>query len=363
MNNSNFSSKTKISRQASRRYLVKIQLYGPVHEDALHNQSSDIYNVLKKGIEDAAKTAFTDCPGNQVVADIEFSRGSFYAVFILISQGCHNVEKLRNILEETIKTGKFGRFLVSIEGFIFKALDDPIPPQFDHIEIVDTVINISWAKEKEIFFKTKHYLLQFTTDDWETCEEILTPADQNQYSILDTLPSTKYKFKIVTIAQGDIKSLPSKEIYIITRDSNTDIIISEHKEVGQSIKENINTRGDPENSEVLVKYEKEEQENIKTRGDSEKSEVHVKYEKEEQEHIGAAQVAQEHLRAAQVAKNKHRCEPNCKGLEEQTLLLKPVDHHFVCLAKMLGIGDFYRFFIHLGMSKDDYDNLNFRYFS
>lgn len=60
-------------------------------------------------------------------------------------------------------------------------------------------------------------MLQFTTDDWETCEELLTPADQNQYSILDTLPSTKYKFKIVTIAQGDIKSLPSKEIYIITR--------------------------------------------------------------------------------------------------------------------------------------------------
>lgn len=28
--------------------------------------------MLKKGIEEAAKTAFTDCPGNQEVAEIEF---------------------------------------------------------------------------------------------------------------------------------------------------------------------------------------------------------------------------------------------------------------------------------------------------
>lgn len=40
-----------------------------------------------------------------------------------------------------------------------------------------------------------------------------------------------------------------------------------------------------------------------------------------------------------------------------------MDHHFVHLARTLGIGDFYNFFFHLGMSKADYDNLNFCYFA
>ncbi|CAC5414814.1 unnamed protein product [Mytilus coruscus] len=63
-------------------------------------------------------------------------------------------------------------------------------------------------------------------------------------------------------------------------------------------------------------------------------------------------------------KNQEHCHPNCKGLEKDTTLdLKPNDQHFVNLAKKIGIGDFYNFFIHLGMSKADYDNLNFRYFS
>ncbi|OPL33293.1 serine pats1 threonine-protein kinase, partial [Mytilus galloprovincialis] len=64
-------------------------------------------------------------------------------------------------------------------------------------------------------------------------------------------------------------------------------------------------------------------------------------------------------------KNKEHCDPNCEGLEKETktLLLKPTDQHFVHLTKYLGIGDFYNFFIHLGMTKTDYDNLNFRYFS
>ncbi|VDI26732.1 Hypothetical predicted protein, partial [Mytilus galloprovincialis] len=66
-----------------------------------------------------------------------------------------------------------------------------------------------------------------------------------------------------------------------------------------------------------------------------------------------------------VDKNKDHCDQNCQGLgkETKTLLLKPIDQHFVHLTKKLEIGDFYNFFIHLGMSKADYDKLNFRYFS
>ncbi|XP_071149823.1 uncharacterized protein [Mytilus edulis] len=62
-------------------------------------------------------------------------------------------------------------------------------------------------------------------------------------------------------------------------------------------------------------------------------------------------------------KNREHCDPNCKGLENEILLLKPNDQHFVQLARQIGIGDFHDFFIHLGMAKSDYDNLNFRYFS
>lgn len=52
-----------------------------------------------------------------------------------------------------------------------------------------------------------------------------------------------------------------------------------------------------------------------------------------------------------------------QGLERETLLLRPNDQHFVQLARKIGIGDFYNFFIHLGMEKADYENLNFRYFT
>ncbi|VDI78337.1 Hypothetical predicted protein [Mytilus galloprovincialis] len=62
-------------------------------------------------------------------------------------------------------------------------------------------------------------------------------------------------------------------------------------------------------------------------------------------------------------KNKKHCDSNCKGLETETLYLRPDDQHFVQLARTIGIGDFYNFFIELGMEKADYDNLNFRYFS
>ncbi|CAG2223106.1 unnamed protein product [Mytilus edulis] len=62
-------------------------------------------------------------------------------------------------------------------------------------------------------------------------------------------------------------------------------------------------------------------------------------------------------------KNKKHCNSNCKGPETETLDLKPDNHHFVQLARTIGIADFYNFFIKLGMEKTDLDNLNFRYFS
>lgn len=52
-----------------------------------------------------------------------------------------------------------------------------------------------------------------------------------------------------------------------------------------------------------------------------------------------------------------------QGLEKQILCLRPNDQHFVQLAQTIGIGDYYNFFINLGMKNADYDNLNFRYFS
>lgn len=43
--------------------------------------------------------------------------------------------------------------------------------------------------------------------------------------------------------------------------------------------------------------------------------------------------------------------------------MRPNDQHFVHLARKIGIGDFYDFFINLGMTRDDYENLNFCYHS
>ncbi|VDI45415.1 Hypothetical predicted protein [Mytilus galloprovincialis] len=62
-------------------------------------------------------------------------------------------------------------------------------------------------------------------------------------------------------------------------------------------------------------------------------------------------------------KNKEHCDQNCKGLERKTLLLRPKDQHFVQLARTIGIGDFHKFYMNLGMTKADYDNILFRYFS
>ncbi|XP_076083275.1 uncharacterized protein LOC143054232 [Mytilus galloprovincialis] len=64
-----------------------------------------------------------------------------------------------------------------------------------------------------------------------------------------------------------------------------------------------------------------------------------------------------------LVKNKAPCDPNCTGVDADIFCHKPMDHHFVHLARTLGIGDFYNFFFHLGMSKADYDNLNFCYFA
>ncbi|CAG2204892.1 unnamed protein product [Mytilus edulis] len=62
-------------------------------------------------------------------------------------------------------------------------------------------------------------------------------------------------------------------------------------------------------------------------------------------------------------KNKQHCDLDCKGLERETLLLRPNDQHFVQLARTIGTGEFRKFFMNLGMKEADYENLHFRYFS
>ncbi|VDI20493.1 Hypothetical predicted protein [Mytilus galloprovincialis] len=62
-------------------------------------------------------------------------------------------------------------------------------------------------------------------------------------------------------------------------------------------------------------------------------------------------------------KNQDHCDPKCQGLKSETLVLRPNDQHFVQLARTIGIEDFREFFIHLGMTTSDFENLNFRYFS
>lgn len=49
-----------------------------------------------------------------------------FAVFILVSQGCYDEVKLRHLLENAIKSGTFGYFKVSMEGFCFQALDSKL---------------------------------------------------------------------------------------------------------------------------------------------------------------------------------------------------------------------------------------------
>ncbi|CAG2192461.1 unnamed protein product [Mytilus edulis] len=219
---------------ASARYYVKIQLNGIMHHDALHDATSPPYMSLREGIEQGVNATLSDCAGDNVIAELQFSRGSLYAVFILLSQRSNDEAKLRNAFEKTIKTGKFGKFMVSMEGFIFQALDNPVPPQCVRVETEYNVINILWEKPAETFFRTAHYLLQSTTDDWKTFERILIPTDQNRYCISNVLPSTKYNFKMFTVTQNDIRSIPSNEEYIVTKGSITQHDI-EAKNEGSSV--------------------------------------------------------------------------------------------------------------------------------
>lgn len=96
-------------------------------------------------------------------------------------------------------------------------LSDLVPPQCVRVETEYNVINILWEKPAETFFRTAHYLLQSTTDDWKTFERISIPTDQNRYCISNVLPSTKYNFKMFTVTQNDIRSIPSNEEYIVTK--------------------------------------------------------------------------------------------------------------------------------------------------
>lgn len=92
-----------------------------------------------------------------------------------------------------------------------------MPPQIEHIEIIDATITISWSEPEKTFFKTTNFLLQKSTDNWNTYEEVFVSADQYKYYFSNTEPLTKYEFRILTCALGGIKSFPSENVYTVTK--------------------------------------------------------------------------------------------------------------------------------------------------
>lgn len=56
----------------SARYFVKVQLNGPSHEPVLQDKTSPQYLSLQEGIENGINTVFRDCPGKQIIAELDF---------------------------------------------------------------------------------------------------------------------------------------------------------------------------------------------------------------------------------------------------------------------------------------------------
>ncbi|CAG2253710.1 unnamed protein product [Mytilus edulis] len=74
------------------------------------------------------------------------------------------------------------------------------------------------------FFQTEHFIIQYTTGEWNSLKETLVPPDYQKYNIsLD--PEAKYiKFRICSVIQKLIRSLPSTEVGLEIKDKTEETI-------------------------------------------------------------------------------------------------------------------------------------------
>ena len=80
---------------------------------------------------------------------------------------------------------------------------------------VDRLVQISWKEPPQTFFRTEHFKILFTTNDWKTTEEVLVPKDQYFYNVKEPFPCARYKCKVVTCVQNSVESLSSEEAMLV----------------------------------------------------------------------------------------------------------------------------------------------------
>lgn len=73
---------------------------------------------------------------------------------------------------------------------------------------------MSWSEPAKTFFKPEGFIIQYTTDKWETCKENMVPEDEHQLIINVESPSVILQVKIYTYIKSSIRSLPSKEVNV-----------------------------------------------------------------------------------------------------------------------------------------------------
>ncbi|CAC5383011.1 unnamed protein product [Mytilus coruscus] len=60
-------------------------------------------------------------------------------------------------------------------------------------------------------------------------------------------------------------------------------------------------------------------------------------------------------------KEKKTCNPECKGLDADALSLHPSDKHLVRLAEQIGISVFDQFIVYLGLTREEWENIEYQY--
>ncbi|XP_052059122.1 uncharacterized protein LOC127699802 isoform X2 [Mytilus californianus] len=189
---------------------------GQNYNDALNNRDSVEYNEKSNAVHSAIEDTYQSelGKGEQKVKDVSFVENSRIAVVIFISNGYYDEVKLREVIENSVKSGTLGDLKTFYEGFSFTVLNKPEPPQDIRIVVEKSCVVLMWAKPEKSLFEKESYIIEYTTctsDVWQTIKVEHKPDDMYAVKITDVLPSSKYKFRLSTIIHDSIASHQSTE--------------------------------------------------------------------------------------------------------------------------------------------------------
>ncbi|CAG2203514.1 unnamed protein product [Mytilus edulis] len=207
----------------------------------------------EEGIQLAFQTTSKDIPGNQELVDTQIRIGSIIVVLTFTTEGFYDEAVIRNKFENAAKSGVFGDMTDSDTNFWFKPLNNPQPPLSVKSTNANNVVTVSWKDPKRTFFRTEHFIIQSTIDNWKTVEEHQVPSNHNSFSIKDVPPTIIIKFKIYTGICNSIRSLPSDEVFthVIGRESTNNKHESAQVQVGKG-RESFMKNKEYENAQVQV---------------------------------------------------------------------------------------------------------------